>query len=131
MLEFYKKTVKMYVDNKLMNTTDWNVLKEEEVQLKEKIKVTWENVEQVNEKIGFATSYYYKQVRQGKVISFRDYSFKGIKPGYCEWIDKNINIYFLITYEIITPTKKEIIKWWDKEKMNQYLKERGLTINGK
>lgn len=128
MLKFYKQTVSTYLNNEIVDTYSQTVLTDKELTV-EKIKITWENLENIVYNLGLLLPFSYWNSYKGKNIFFFNYfpigknkKLKSIK----EWKQKETNIYIEILYEECELSINEILDWHDGEKAMQYLKERVL-----
>lgn len=133
MLKFYRKMIKTYKDNELICYHSGEMLTNEEPKA-ERFIVSWENLEEIGERFGFYLPYAYHIFKKGKVIYFFDYFPMGMNKklkSIKEWKQKETNIHIEISYMEYTPSISEVLDWHDGNKAIQYLKERGLTINGK
>lgn len=134
MLKFYRTYFHTYNKGHLIGSHSGRALAEENERPKEEtINFTWENLQSLYSKYGILTSFSLWNMKKGRLISFFTDSLIFVKPwekDIKEWKEKELDLTLQISVEEYTPSIQEVLEWHDSEKAIQYLKERGLSVQG-
>jgi len=84
------------------------------------IPITWENLDEINEKYGLFSVW---NCRKGRKIEFFSWH-STIK----EWKTTDLNLELRISYTPYNAPIEDIMKYWEGDKAIQYLVERGLKV---
>ena len=128
MLHYYRVLYTTYNNGVKVGNTSGSVIADEN-EIKEKtIPITWENLKEVYYNFGLELPFNIWDFKRGRVISFfegclTDKNRRDIK----EWKTPELNMKFVITYEVIPCSLNTILNYWDSEKAIQYLRERNLS----
>lgn len=90
-----------------------------------RVKVTWENLNEVLENIGFSCGFSVWNMRKGRQISFSK-TWPWQEPKEWKHADPQIEIEFRWSEREVSI--QEVLNWHNAEKAIQYLNERNLRI---
>lgn len=99
----------------------------------ETIQITWDDLEQIHKKYGIYVGFNVWTRKKGRIISFFEGSIifkKEYEKDLKEWKEKDLDLQFKVSVKEYTPSIQEVLDWHDGEKAIQYLKERGLSVQG-
>ena len=134
MLKFYRTYYETFNKGHLIGTDSGRILVDENEKPKDKIiDFTWDNIQDLYSKHGIVTSFALWNLKKGRRISFFTNSFIFVKPwekDIKEWKEKELDLKLQVSVEEYTPSIQEVLEWYDSEKAIQYLKERGLSVQG-
>lgn len=119
-LVFYTTLHKGQVIN---NRVGHTILDETAATETQHIPITWENLDEINEKCGLTVAFNVWNCRKGRKIEFFTWC-KAIK----EWKTTDPELELRITYNRYDAPIEDIMKYYDGSKAIQYLVERGLTV---
>ena len=99
----------------------------------ETIQITWDNLKQIHEKFGIYVGFNVWTWKKGRVISFFNGTFifpKDYEKDLKEWKDKELDLQLKVSFKECEVSILDVLNWYDSEKAIQYLKERGLSVQG-
>lgn len=128
-MKFYRSYATTYHHGKKIGTISSKMLTDEKVE-PETYNVTWDNIEEIYQKLGLECKFNIWNFKKGRRVSF---FIDNIIPrkherDIKEWKEKNLDITIEITYSEWNPTIAEVLNWHDTEKAITYLNEKGLKI---
>lgn len=134
MLKFYRIYYRTYNKGHLIGTSSGRGLMEENEKPKDEvINFTWNDMQDLYSKYGILTSFGLWNLKKGRRISFFTDSLIFVKPwekDIKEWKEKELDLKLQISVEEYTPSIQEVLEWRDSKQAIQYLKERGLSVQG-
>lgn len=134
MLKFYRTYYQTFNKGHLIGTDSGKMLIEERKKPKDEvIDFTWDNIRDLYSKYGILTSFGLWNLKKGRRISFFTDSLIFVKPwekDIKEWKEKELDLKLQISVEEYTPSIQEVLEWHDSKQAIQYLKERGLSVQG-
>jgi hypothetical protein len=104
-------------------------LTEKELPKEEYINMTWENLNEIYQQVGFTINFRCETFKKGKIITLcNGYNKKDPRTwAFREWKEP-LDIKYKITYEEIIPTLKEIIEYPNGDLAMRYLKEQDMKL---
>lgn len=134
MLKFYRMYYETFNKGHLVGTHCGKILVDENERPKDEIiDFTWDNLQDWYSKYGILVSFGLWNSKKGRRISFFTDSLIFVKPwekDIKEWKEKELDLKVHISTEEYTPSIQEVLECYDSEKAIQYLKERGLSVQG-
>lgn len=131
MLKMFQDCVTTFVDGKEILSMSTGRMMCEKTPEDETIKVTWDNVSDMELKLGWRSPFSVKKGWRGRYIVF-DSVFLALckdKPAPIKERKKPApGIQVQVHWEEIDPPIEEILQWHEGNKAIQYLAERGLNL---
>lgn len=87
------------------------------------IPITWENLDEINDKYGLSCAFNIWNCRKGRKIEFFSW-----RSAIKEWKTTDFNLELRISYMPYNAPIEDIMKYYEGDKAIQYLVERGLKV---
>ena len=124
MLKYYLVCYSTLYNGQVINNSIGHVILDETASTEtQHIPITWENLDEVNNKYGLSCAFNVWNYHKGRIIEFFS-----LRPAIKEWKTTNFNLELRISYTPYNASIEDIMKYWEGDKAIQYLVERGLKV---
>lgn len=124
MLKYYIVCYSTLHNGKVINNSISHVILDETASTEtQHIPITWENLDEVNNKYGLSCAFNVWNYHKGRIIEFLS-----LHPTIKEWKTADFNLELRITYTPYNASIEDIMKYQEGDKAIQYLVERGLKV---
>lgn len=124
MLKYYLVRYSTLYNGQVINNSIGRVILDETAATEtQHIPITWENLDEINNKYGLSCAFNIWNCHKGRKIEFFSW-----RSAIKEWKTANFNLELRISYTPYNAPIEDIMKYWEGDKAIQYLVERGLKV---
>ena len=124
MLKYYLVCYSTLYNGQVINNSIGRVILDETAATEtQHIPITWENLDEINNKYGLSCAFNIWNCRKGRKIEFFSW-----RSAIKEWKTADFNLELRISYTPYNAPIEDIMKYWEGDKAIQYLAERGLKV---
>lgn len=124
MLTYYLVCYSTLYNGQVINNSIGHVILDETAATEtQHIPITWESLDEVNDKYGLSCAFNVWNYHKGRIIEFFS-----LRPAIKEWKTTDFNLELRISYTPHNASIEDIIKYYEGDKAIQYLVERGLKV---